>query len=41
MKNEESENILERLGVNYNLVDMLLIKSRDKDGVKIMSKGCD
>ena len=41
MKNEESENILERLGVNYNLVDMLLIKSRDKDGVKIISKGCD
>jgi superfamily II DNA or RNA helicase len=41
MKDEESENILERLGVNYNLVDMLLIKSRDKDGVKIISKGRD
>lgn len=41
MKNEESENILERLGVNYNLVDMLLIKSRDKDGVKIKCKGDD
>lgn len=35
MKNEESENILDKLGVNYNLIDSLLIKCRDKDGVKI------
>ena len=38
MKNEEEENILEKLGVNYNLIDMLLVKTRDKNGVKFVSK---
>ncbi len=38
MKDKEEENILDKLGVNYDLIDMLLIKSRDADGKRVIKQ---